>query len=97
MKNSGISRKIDSLGRVVMPMELRRAFNLDTGADLQIYVEDGRIIFEPIKKGCCAICGAIDAPPNEPVAFNDHVICSSCADQLRTLFQCMDAPPLTKV
>ena len=47
MKATGIIRKIDDLGRVVIPMEIRKALRIHTGDPLEIYTSnDGEIIFK---------------------------------------------------
>ena len=46
MKNTGIVRKIDELGRIVLPKELRRTLNIHSGDDFYIGVEDNKIILE---------------------------------------------------
>ena len=44
MKTSGIIRKIDELGRIVLPKELRKYLNINPGDDFQINIEDQKII-----------------------------------------------------
>ena len=46
MKTTGIVRKIDELGRIVLPKELRKCLNINTGDDFQIKLEDEKIILE---------------------------------------------------
>ena len=46
MKTTGIVRKIDELGRIVLPKELRKCLNINTGDDFQIRVEEEKIILE---------------------------------------------------
>ncbi len=47
MKNTGIVRKIDSLGRIVLPKELRKALNIkDNETPLEIYTEGEEIILK---------------------------------------------------
>ena len=46
MKTTGILRKIDELGRIVLPKELRKCLNINTGDDFQIKLEDEKIILE---------------------------------------------------
>lgn len=46
MKTSGIIRKIDELGRIVLPKELRKYLNINPGDDFQINIEDQKIILE---------------------------------------------------
>ena len=50
MKNTGIVRKIDELGRIVLPKELRRSLNIATGDDFQIILDDEKIILERYSK-----------------------------------------------
>ena len=46
MKSTGIVRKVDELGRIVLPIELRRTLDIDIKDSLEIYVEDSKIIFK---------------------------------------------------
>ena len=46
MINSGIVRKIDELGRIVLPKEIRKTLNINTGDDFQISINDKQIILE---------------------------------------------------
>lgn len=46
MKPTGIVRKIDELGRIVLPKEMRKCLNINTGDDFQIRLEDEKIILE---------------------------------------------------
>ena len=50
MINTGIIRKIDDLGRIVLPKELRKNLNINSGDDLQIIVENEKIILEKYSK-----------------------------------------------
>ena len=46
MKSTGIVRKVDELGRVVLPIELRRSFNINEKDALEIFVDDEKIILK---------------------------------------------------
>ena len=46
MKSTGIVRKVDELGRVVLPIELRRNFNINEKDSLEIFVDDDKIILK---------------------------------------------------
>ena len=46
LRTTGIVRKIDELGRIVLPKELRKNLNIHTGDDFQILVEEEKIILE---------------------------------------------------
>ena len=46
MKSTGIVHKVDELGRVVLPIELRRSLNIDTKDSLEIFVDDEKIVLK---------------------------------------------------
>lgn len=46
MITSGITRKIDELGRIVLPKEIRKTLNINTGDDFQIFLEEDKIILQ---------------------------------------------------
>ncbi|WP_315080830.1 AbrB/MazE/SpoVT family DNA-binding domain-containing protein [uncultured Clostridium sp.] len=75
MKSTGIVRKIDELGRVVIPMELRRNLNIAEKDPLEIYVEGNDIILRKYTPGCF-ICQEIN---NLVVIPDTNVsICPNC-------------------
>lgn len=47
MKATGIIRRVDDLGRVVIPKEIRRIVHIREGDPLEIFVEDGGVLFKP--------------------------------------------------
>ena len=55
MKDSGIMRRVDSLGRFVLPKELRRQLQIDCNDYLQIYTEGTKIIIQKAQSSC-ALC-----------------------------------------
>ncbi len=60
MKSTGIVRKIDQLGRIVTPIELRRALGVSVGDAMEIFVEDDRIILRKYQtEKACSITGEI--------------------------------------
>ncbi|EJS59969.1 AbrB/MazE/SpoVT family DNA-binding domain-containing protein [Bacillus cereus] len=52
MKNTGVSRKVDELGRVVIPVELRRTLGIAEGTALGFHVEGGDIVLRKHEKSC---------------------------------------------
>lgn len=65
MKSIGVVRKVDELGRVVLPIELRRVFNIEIKDPLEIFVENDKIILQKYNPGkACAITGEI-TPENK--------------------------------
>ncbi|SHN37592.1 MULTISPECIES: AbrB/MazE/SpoVT family DNA-binding domain-containing protein [Gracilibacillus] len=60
MKSTGIVRKVDELGRVVIPIELRRTLGINEKDALEIYVDDERIILQKYKPNMtCHVTGDI--------------------------------------
>lgn len=77
MKTTGITRKIDELGRVVLPIELRKQFGIEEKDSLEIYVDGDRIILRK-KKDACIFCGKT----KDLVAFKDQMVCQNCISEL---------------
>lgn len=78
MKNTGIVRRIDDLGRVVVPRELRRSLQIENGDEIEIFTEEDRIILKKYKPGC-VICGSMDSLGE----FRGKSICGMCRAMLR--------------
>ena len=60
MKSTGIVRKVDELGRVVIPIELRRTLGIAEKDALEIYVDDDRIVLKKYKPNMtCQVTGEV--------------------------------------
>ena len=57
MKSTGIVRRVDELGRVVLPIELRRSLDLQERDRVEIRAEEDRIILRKFEPNCC-FCGS---------------------------------------
>ncbi len=79
MKSTGIVRKVDELGRVVIPIELRRTLSIDEKDSLEIYVDGEKIILKKYEPACI-FCGNATDVQN----YRGKNICSHCLDELRT-------------
>ena len=75
--DSGIARKIDDLGRIVIPAETRRLFNIREGDHLFISVESGAIVMRKMTD-TCTFCGSTARVSQ----FKGRGICNSCRAQL---------------
>jgi len=81
MKSTGIVRKVDELGRVVIPIELRRTLKIAEKDALEIYVDNDRIILRKYEPACsCVFCGNAD----EVTVFKNKNICKECLDAMTT-------------
>ena len=77
MKSTGVVRKIDELGRIVLPSELRRVFGIREGDELEISVDGERVILEK-RQDVCVFCSA----EKPPIDFHGRSGCETCAGQL---------------
>jgi len=76
MKSTGIVRKIDDLGRMVIPKELRETLNLNKKDPMEIFVEEDKIILKKYEPGCI-FCGDVD----ETVDYKGKVVCKDCLEE----------------
>ncbi|MFC0273789.1 AbrB/MazE/SpoVT family DNA-binding domain-containing protein [Metabacillus herbersteinensis] len=94
MKSTGIVRKTDPLGRIVIPIELRKVLNINIKDPLEIFVVEEQIVlkkYEP--QNVCVITGKV-ASSNFNVANGNITLSSEGADQLSReleLFLCIKA------
>ena len=77
MKSTGIVRKIDDLGRIVIPKELRETRNINKKDSMEIYVDKEKIIFRKYKPGC-TFCGSLD----ELTIFKNKKVCKECLEKM---------------
>ena len=78
MKSTGIVRPIDSLGRVVLPKELRETLQISTKDPLEIFVENDKIILKKFQR-TCIFCGSGE----ECVEYKGKTICAACMAELK--------------
>lgn len=82
MKSTGIVRKVDELGRVVIPIELRRTLMIGEKDPLEIHVEEDRIILKKHEL-FCSICRS-----NEKIVmFKEKNICMKCILEAQALLR----------
>lgn len=82
IKSTGIVRRVDELGRIVIPKELRKKFGIDERDSLEIFVDNNMIIlkkYEPF----CIFCGNAQ----DIFTFEGRNICSHCADKLQNFIR----------
>lgn len=78
MKSTGIVRKIDPLGRIVLPMELRRTYDIMIGDGLEIYSDGDKIVLKKYRKSCI-FCGN----EHNLTKIKDKYICSDCVKEFK--------------
>lgn len=78
MKSTGIVRRVDNLGRVVLPIELRRTLGIVDDKDaLEIFVDGDTIMLKKYVPGC-AFCSNVDGL----VEFDGQHVCKDCVSKL---------------
>jgi transcriptional pleiotropic regulator of transition state genes len=80
MKSTGVVRKIDELGRIVLPSELRRVFGIREGDELAISVDGERVILEKRQDVC-----VFDSTENPEIEYKGRRVCAACASDLARL------------
>lgn len=78
MKSTGIVRKVDDLGRIVLPKELRKVLDIDERDPLEIFV-DGSFIMLQKYEPSCVFCGNA----GNVTTFKGKNVCSNCIDELK--------------
>ena len=77
MKSTGIVRKVDELGRIVLPIELRRTLDIAERDELEIYMESDRIILRKYEPACI-FCASV----KKLITFHEKNVCRECAKKL---------------
>lgn len=77
MKNVGITRPVDNLGRIVIPIEIRNRLNISAKDPVDIYVEDNRIILTKSSHGCMFCSGE-----KSLTEYKGKMICKKCLNDL---------------
>ncbi len=80
MKSTGIVRKVDELGRIVLPIELRRTLDIAERDALEIYVDEDRIILKKYLPACLFCGNAKDI-----VDYKGKNICPDCLKAIKEL------------
>ena len=78
MKSTGIVRKVDELGRVVIPIELRRNLDINVKDALEIFVDGERIVLKKYAPACI-FCGQA----KDVDAYKGKNICPACLNELK--------------
>lgn len=73
MYSTGVTRKIDPLGRFTIPSEVRRQFDWEVGDELELFIQDNTMIIRKYHK-TCAFCNG----QKELFQFKDKLICKEC-------------------
>ncbi len=78
MKSTGVIRRIDELGRIVVPMEIRKRLGIVTDDPIEIYVEGEQIILKKYGE-ICIFCAGADGL----CEFRGRKVCKSCLSEMK--------------
>lgn len=80
MKSTGIVRKVDELGRIVLPIELRRTLDIEVKDALEIYVDGSQIILKKYEPACVFCGNAKDVSH-----YKGKNVCKNCIREIGSL------------
>ena len=80
VKSTGIVRKVDELGRIVLPIEMRRTLDIAEKDSLEIYVEGSSVILKKYKPSC-VFCDSV----KDVSVFRGKNVCGKCMRELKQL------------
>ncbi len=80
MKSTGIVRRVDELGRIVIPIELRNKLKIAEKDPIEIYVDGSSIILKKYEE-TCVFCGST----KNVVEYKEKLICTKCAHNISNM------------
>lgn len=80
MKSTGMVRRIDELGRIVIPSEIRQTMGIRLKDAIEIFIENDRIILQKYQPSCI-FCKETE----DLVDFGEKRVCRSCIEKLEKL------------
>lgn len=80
MKATGIVRKVDELGRIVLPIELRRNLDIEERDALEIFMDGESIVLKKYEPAC-TFCGSSQSVS----AYKNKRVCAACLRELKSL------------
>lgn len=81
MKSTGVVRKVDELGRIVLPISIRQTMDINEKDSLEIFTDENKIILQKYQPSCI-FCNNVD----DIVFFNGKRVCESCLQKIKETF-----------
>jgi transcriptional pleiotropic regulator of transition state genes len=78
MKSTGIVRRIDDLGRIVLPIEIRKNLSLASKDAVEIFVNEDTIVLKKYEPSCI-FCGSIE----DTKLYKGKLVCEKCLNDLK--------------
>lgn len=80
MKSTGIVRKVDELGRIVLPVELRRTLDITERDELEIYLDEDKVVLKKFEPSCIFCAGIRNL-----VSYHGRNVCMDCIQNLNEI------------
>lgn len=81
MKSTGMVRKVDELGRIVLPIEIRKTMEINVKDSIEIFTDDDRIVLRKYHPACIFCSNAQDV-----TFFEGKRICARCIEEIKSNF-----------
>ncbi len=81
MKSTGVVRKVDELGRIVLPISIRQIMDINEKDSLEIFTDENKIILQKYQPSC-VFCNNAD----DIVFFNNKRVCRTCLEKIKETF-----------
>ena len=81
MKSTGVVRKVDELGRLVLPIEIRKVLDIQQRDAIEIFTDEDKIILQKYQPACI-FCSNVE----NIVYFNGKRVCADCVEKLKSQF-----------
>ena len=81
MKSTGVVRRVDELGRIVLPIEIRKVLDIKQKDAVEIFTDNDQIILQKYQPACIFCNNVTDV-----VYFNNKRVCLSCVEKLKSQF-----------
>ena len=78
MKSTGVVRRVDELGRIVLPIEIRKVLGINTKDAIEIFTDNDKIVLQKYAPACI-FCNETE----DVIYFNNKLVCASCIKQLK--------------
>ncbi len=78
MKSTGVVRRIDELGRIVLPIEIRKNLNIENRDAVEIFVDEDKVILKKYEPACIFCNNADDV-----ILYHNKLVCRECVAKLQ--------------
>jgi len=81
MKSTGVVRKVDELGRIVLPIEIRKTLDINVKDPVEIFTDGNQIVLQKYQPACL-FCNDVE----NVVYFNGKRVCTACIQKMKEQF-----------